>query len=162
MRNDEPVVLSTVTGIDSLHSGNSGRLARLTGESKISLLDGSLASGCAGTARVQPKESWAIRVWLVVVALVLVTLWVQTKSAPTVYNFLIEADREAVGATIALDGNAIGTIDEISENGIRLYAYRGRIIDGNHSVQVSKPGFKAFQKNIDFSGVHYLKIRLLH
>jgi hypothetical protein len=161
MRNDEPVVLSAGTGIDSIHS-SSGRLARLGGESKAALRDGNIdsGSGSAGVGRVQPKASWAIRVWFLVVAMVLVTLWVQTKAAPTVYNFLIEADREAVGATIALDGIVIGKIDEVSENGIRLYAYRSKISDGNHSLQVSKPGFKPFQKNFDFSGVHYLKIRL--
>lgn len=119
-----------------------------------------LGDGARTELPLGPKKSWAIPLWFGITTAVLATLWFQMQVVSPSYNFLIEGNRNADGATVLLDGRSIGSMHETSETGVSMIVLRAQIAGGEHLVEVQKPGFTPSKMNFKMTREEYLDVRL--
>ena len=75
-------------------------------------------------------------------------------------NFFIGTDSQADGAEVIVDGKKLGTIASVRGSGIGGGAFWGHLTRGKHRVEVSKPGYKPFTKEIEMQGEEYMGVDL--
>jgi len=108
-----------------------------------------------------PKSSIATQLWLGILATVLVVLFLETggKQQPG-RNFYINTDSNAEGASVVVDGVAVGTVGSAGRSGMGGGSFWGYLTTGEHSVELRKVGFQPFKKTIDMHGEEYLGVDL--
>ena len=112
------------------------------------------------TSKVQPKRSLSLPVWLAVTLSVLGALWWQTNTVSPNYNFLIEADADAEGAQVVIDGQNAGNIVKYGDSGIKIVGLRLHVLDGEHTIEIVKPGYRPFKTHLAITGADYLNVQL--
>lgn len=106
------------------------------------------------------RNSRAIPIWLAVIALVLIALFLQTRTQITSYNFLIEGNGQTDGATVSVDGRPSGVMRTLNEGGVSTTGLRLHLSDGTHQVVVSKSGFQPQTATVVVKGEDFLGIQL--
>ncbi|HEY9869334.1 MAG TPA: PEGA domain-containing protein [Candidatus Obscuribacterales bacterium] len=126
-----------------------------TGESK------SAEPASQQTGKLVVKQSNATRVWLAVVMSVLLLIWWQTRNPTSSrFNFFLNGDSVAVGAAVLIDGTVAGRMTAPPNSGLGGAAFYTDLADGRHVVEVRKPGYKSFRKEIDMQTKGYVSVEL--
>lgn len=113
------------------------------------------------SGRIVVKQSNASRVWLAVVTSVLLLLWWQTRNPTSSrFNFFLNGDSVAVGAAVLIDGKVVGRMTAPATSGLGGAAFYTDLTDGRHVVEVRKPGYKPFKKEIDMATKGYVSVEL--
>ncbi len=108
-----------------------------------------------------PKRSGATKLWLTVVVSVLVVLWWQTRSQlSAAYNLFLNGDSSAVGAEVSIDGMAKGKMSQPLNSGLGGAVFYAQLKNGHHVLEVKKPGYKTFRKEIDMKTKDYVGVDL--
>jgi hypothetical protein len=109
-----------------------------------------------------PKPSKATHLWLGILAAVLVVLFVETKGpeSPNGSNLFISTAAAVKGATVLIDGAKLGVVGGPGDKGVGGGAFWGHLTRGKHTVELRKPGFQVFSKEIDMHGEEYLGVDL--
>jgi hypothetical protein len=126
-----------------------------TGESK------SAEPAAQQTGKIVVKQSNATKLWLAVVTSVLLLLWWQTRNPTSSrFNFFLNGDSVAVGAAVLIDGKMAGRMTAPANSGLGGAAFYTDLTDGRHVVEVRKPGYKSFRKEIDMQTKGYVSVEL--
>lgn len=120
------------------------------------------SKGNENAGQLLVKRSNATKLWLGIVMSVLVVLWWQTHNQPsTGYNVFLNGDSQAVGAEVAIDGTTSGTMSRSQNSGLGGAIFYARLPNGHHLVEVKKPGYKTFRKEIDLRTKDYVSVELV-
>lgn len=107
------------------------------------------------------KTSRATQLWLGVLGAVLAVLYLETNGpSHRGFNLFISTDSTSRGAQVVVDGQQVGTIDQPHSSGIGGGAFWGHLTRGKHTIELKKPGFTPFSKDIDMHGEEYLGVDL--
>lgn len=126
----------------------------------VSVLPEHAIAGATADETFNPKASKAFTIWVGLVVVVLVTLFSQMRLGHASYNFFIEGGRSSEGATVVIDGHPVGTMTAQDVNGIQITGLRVFLPDGEHSVEVSKPGYAKQESRLNLKGEEYLTVDL--
>jgi len=117
------------------------------------------ASPSAGKVVVKPAG--ATKLWLAVIVSVLVVLWWQTRSQTSAsYNLFLNGDSSAIGADVSIDGTAAGKMSQSLSSGLGGAIFYAHLHDGHHVLEVKKPGYQTFRKEIDMQTKDYVGLEL--
>ncbi len=127
-------------------------------------------AGCVTLSRITtrsahmvftPKSSSATKWWLGILLLVLVALFLETRTRHNAgSNFLVNTNNEAMGAEVIVDGQRLGTVGTAQNSGIGGGAFWGHLTRGRHVVELRKPGYLPFSKDVDMRGEAFLGVDL--
>jgi hypothetical protein len=109
---------------------------------------------------IQRKPSKSIPIWLTLIAAVLTCLYLQMGSGGSSYNFLIESGSDAEGAQVTVDGKPMGSLAAQSDAGVKVIALRLQLADGEHNIEVTKPGFQPQKVTMFIKGEDFLAVDL--
>ncbi len=110
-----------------------------------------------------PKRSQAPRVWLFIAAAVLALLFAETRSTgQRNSNLFLNGDSESVGGVVFVDGAYLGMIKTANNSGLSGGAFWCHLNNGPHLLEVRKPGYKTFFKQLDFKRQDYVGVTLEH
>jgi hypothetical protein len=139
-------------------SGNVGNIAP---EAQQPVMTESDSEQPAPVARIiEPKPSRAIPIWCAVIMAVLLSLMFQMRPGERSYNFFIEGNADADGASVLIDGQPVGTMSASEDGGVRLIGLRCSVADGNHTVEVIKPGYAPVKTQVEMRGEDYIGVQL--
>ncbi|PWU02934.1 MAG: hypothetical protein C5B53_01070 [Candidatus Melainabacteria bacterium] len=95
------------------------------------------------------KTSRAKQLWLAVFLFVLALMYLETRnqSLPD-YNFLLQANAEAEGATVLIDGQVRGILTASDHYDLAGTHFRDQLKPGTHVIEVQKPGFKPVRQTV--------------
>jgi hypothetical protein len=110
---------------------------------------------------INPKPARALYLWLAVICIVLAMLWFETRHKPSnINNLLLNGEAEAVGATVSIDGKNVGVMEPTNSTGVDGSAFWWHLRDGKHAIEVKKPGFDPFSKDINLKHQGYVGVVL--
>jgi len=108
-----------------------------------------------------PKRSQAPRVWLLISVAVLALLFCQTRSSgQRNSNLFLSGDSDSVGALVFIDGSQLGKIKTANNSGLSGGAFWCHLDNGYHLLEIKKPGYKTFAKQLDFKRQDYVGVIL--
>jgi hypothetical protein len=107
------------------------------------------------------KTSRAKQLWLAVLLFVLALMYLETRnpSLPD-YNFLLQANAEAEGAKVLVDGQARGVLTASDHTDLAGTHFRDRLMPGMHVIEVQKPGFKPIRQTLPMHLEAFMGIEL--
>ena len=95
------------------------------------------------------KRSQAVKLWFAVLIGVLALMYWETLNRPGAeYNLVVQANSEAVGAKVIIDGQERGVINAADRDDIGGACFRDKLPRGQHLLEVRKPGFKTFSETV--------------
>lgn len=110
---------------------------------------------------ISPKLSRAPRIWFLIVLLVLTTLFFETRgTGRRNTNFFLSGDSDAIGAEVFVDGMKLGKIANANNSGLSGGNFCCHISNGNHLLEIKKPGFITLSKTLNIAGQDYLSVDL--
>jgi hypothetical protein len=109
----------------------------------------------------QPKPSRANSLWVLVFLTVLGVLFCEM-SGSTRHNFncCISASSELIGADVFIDHQKVGSIAKEEAGGLGGGAFRILLPSGHHLVEVKKPDYKDFSRDVDMKKELYIEANL--
>ncbi len=108
-----------------------------------------------------PRRSRAKELWLLVIAAVLATLYVETRQTQTLsYNLLLNGESACAGAVVFIDGVRVGRMKRTGRLGLGGAAFWTLVKPGRHVISVRKQGYVTFFKQADLSGQRYVAVRM--
>lgn len=111
--------------------------------------------------KLTPKSSPAARWWLGILAVVLILLFLETKGTRDAgSNFLITTNQEAQGAEVIVDGQKLGVVGTSKSSGLGGGAFWAHLTRGKHTVELRKPEFEPFSKELEMHGEAYMGVDL--
>ena len=121
---------------------------------------GADAGGCQ-PAVVLREPTRARLLWISIVVVVLGLLWLETRHEGTgSHNLFLNADSNAVGAEVLIDGGSRGLMTSSGSGGLGGAVFYGHIGDGRHAIEVRKQGYRPFLKEIEMRREDYVKVEL--
>jgi hypothetical protein len=109
----------------------------------------------------QPKPSKASKIWLGIVAVVLIALFFETRDAhQSGQNFVLGTNDEAVGADVLIDNHKIGQVESGHHDGLDGGVFRTYLTSGQHDLSVQKSGFQSFTTHLDMKREAYVGVDL--
>lgn len=113
------------------------------------------------TAALAPRRSRPLLLWSVVATISLTIIFLQTRcNGKRNSNFFLNSDSASVGAYVFIDGTISGQVKRANNSGLSGGAFRCHLNNGRHLLEVRKPGYRTFQKALDFEGQDYLGLCL--
>lgn len=110
---------------------------------------------------LKPKRSLALPAWMAIMVFVLVALAVETRRSPYAsYNLFLSGDSQLLGAKVVVDGHFAGAMSRPVASGLGGATFYGRVCNGAHDIEVSKPGYQPFRKRIFVHKEDYLSVDL--
>ena len=107
------------------------------------------------------KPSKATFLWFAVLVAVLLLLFTETRSTKTAkLNLLINGNAESAGATVYINGSPKGTLQNLADAELGGTGFWTHLPDGPYSIEIRKPGFKAFNTNIDLNTLSFVAVDL--
>jgi hypothetical protein len=99
--------------------------------------------------------------WFGILILVLVVLFLETRGEDYAgCNFFVSTDSDSEGAQVIVDGKKLGVVSGAHSAGIGGGAFWGYLTRGKHVIQLVKPAFEPFSKEIVVQGEAYLGVDL--
>ena len=106
----------------------------------------------------QPRPSRANSLWVIVLLVVLGVLYCEMSgSVRHNFNCCISASAELIGADVLIDHEKVGTIKKEETGGLGGGAFRILLSPGHHVIEVKKPDFKDFSREVDMKKELYLE-----
>jgi len=77
------------------------------------------------------------------------------------FNFLVEANAEAEGAKVFVDGKERGVLTASDRDDVGGANFRDRLKSGTHLIEIRKPGYKSIRQTIPMHLEAFLGVELL-
>lgn len=108
-----------------------------------------------------PKPSYAVQMWFGILVVVLTALFLETRHpSDSGSNFLINSNPDGVGAEVIVDGQKLGTVGDAKKSGLGGGAFWAHLTRGKHIVELRKPGYVPYSKELEMHGEAYLGVDL--
>src|SRR4029453_12918417 len=118
-------------------------------------------SGSESAGKLEIKRPGATRLWLAVIVSVLLVLGWETHSQTSAsYNLFLNGDSSAVGADVSIDGTSAGKMSQSESSGLGGAIFYAQLNNGHHVLEVKKPGYRTFRKEIDMTTKDYVSVEL--
>lgn len=115
----------------------------------------------ANKITITPKSSRAMIIWLAVVITVLAVLWFETRDhSARNFNLFLSGEADTVGSEVFIDGKKLGQMVESGNSGLGGGAFWTHLNDGPHVIEVRKPEFATFSKQINMKREDYIAVSL--
>lgn len=109
----------------------------------------------------QPKQSRANKLWLLILIVVLVVLFFEMHgNSRSNYNCCISTDTDSIGAEVFIDHQKVGTIAKDESGGLGGGAYRCLLSSGHHLIEIKKPDYKTYSREVDMRKEQYIEADL--
>jgi len=107
------------------------------------------------------KQSQATKIWLCMVGIVLAVLYLEMHGhAIETINYCVSTDIAGIGASVFVDHFHLGEIVKDDNSGLGGGAFRGRITNGKHLIEIKKPGYRDFCQEIDMEREQFMQVNL--
>jgi hypothetical protein len=109
-------------------------------------------------ALFQPRASRANNLWVIVLLVVLGVLYCEMSgSVRHNFNCCVSASADLIGADVLIDHEKVGTIKKEESGGLGGGAFRILLSPGHHLIEVKKPDFKDFSRDVEMKKELYLE-----
>ncbi|MCA9803004.1 MAG: hypothetical protein KC777_13625 [Cyanobacteria bacterium HKST-UBA02] len=106
------------------------------------------------------KQSRAVRIWLLIIAAVLLLLFLETSGAGQKgANVALTTSREAVGAAVIVDGRKEGTVEDGRSWGVDGGIAVLELGSGNHKLELKKDERLILEKTISIDNREYIDLQ---
>lgn len=104
------------------------------------------------------KKSHAVKIWLLVIAAVLVVLYIETSGpGKPAYNVVVNAAKDQTGYDVLVDGKVETQLQNGKETGIDGSVCWLVVSPGKHKIELASQGKSVSSKEIDVVGKEYLR-----
>ena len=109
-------------------------------------------------ALFQPRPSRANSLWVIVLLVVLGVLFCEMSgSVRHNFNCCVSASADLIGADVLIDHEKVGTIKKEESGGLGGGAFRILLSPGHHLIEVKKPDYKDFSRDVEMKKELYLE-----
>lgn len=106
------------------------------------------------------KRSRAVRIWLLVLAAVLILLFIETSgSGQKGANVALTTSREAVGAAVIVDGRKEGLVEDGRSRGVDGGMAVLELGSGSHVLELNKDGRSILERTISVDNREYIDLQ---
>ncbi len=115
----------------------------------------------AEATTITPKSSRAMVIWMGIVIAVLAVLWFETRhNVGHNFNLFLSGEADTVGSDVFVDGKKLGAMQASGNSGLGGGAFWTHVNDGPHLIEVRKPEFAPFSKEINMKREDYIGVSL--
>lgn len=115
----------------------------------------------ANAIAITPKSSRAVKIWIALVIVVLTVLWFETRhNVGHNFNLFLSGEADTVGSEVFVDGKRLGVMAASGNSGLGGGSFWAHVNDGPHLIEVRKPEFATFSKQINMKREDYIGVSL--